>query len=156
MKITLDTNVILSSTFWFGDSSKIMEMVEKGETELILSEDIIEEYKDVLNYEEIQDKIKNKNLEMQRTVEEIITLSKIVEPKNKFDVIKEDSDDNKIIECAVEGKVDYIISQDKHLLDIKEFQGIKIITPKDFLIKKNYRDKIENQKFITSNKFIKP
>ena len=156
MKITLDTNVILSSTFWFGDSSKIMEMVEKGETELILSEDIIEEYKDVLNYEEFQDKIKNKNLEMQRTVEEIITLSKIVEPKNKFDVIKEDSDDNKIIECAVEGKVDYIISQDKHLLDIKEFQGIKIITPKDFLIKKNYRDKIENQKFITSNKFIKP
>ena len=48
MKITLDTNVILSSTFWFGDSSKIMEMVEKGGTELILSEDIIEEYKTLL------------------------------------------------------------------------------------------------------------
>jgi|SRR3989338_3625421 len=135
MKITLDTNVILSSTFWFGDSSKIMEMVEKGGTELILSEDIIEEYKNVLNYEEIQDKIKNKNLEMQRTVEEIITLSKIVEPKSKLDIIKEDPDDNKILECAVEGKVDYIISQDKHLLDIKEYKEIKIITPKDFLIK---------------------
>ena len=135
MKITLDTNVILSSTFWFGDSSKIMEMVEKGGTELILSEDIIEEHKNVLNYEEIQDKIKNKNLEMQRTVEEIITLSKIVEPKSKLDIIKEDPDDNKILECAVEGKVDYIISQDKHLLDIKEYKEIKIITPKDFLIK---------------------
>ena len=135
MKITLDTNVILSSTFWFGDSSKIMEMVEKGGTELILSEDIIEEYKNVLNYEEIQDKIKNKNLEMQRTVEEIITLSKIVEPKSKLDIIKEDPDYNKILECAVEGKVDYIISQDKHLLDIKEYKEIKIITPKDFLIK---------------------
>src|SRR3989344_2043204 len=97
MKITLDTNVILSSTFWFGDSSKIMEM--------------------------------------QRTVEEIITLSKIVEPKSKLDIIKEDPDDNKILECAVEGKVDYIISQDKHLLDIKEYKEIKIITPKDFLIK---------------------
>ena len=88
MKITLDTNVILSSTFWFCDSSKNMEMVEKGGTELILSEDIIEEYKNVLNYEEIQDKIKNKNLEMQRTVEEIITLSKIVEPKRKLDIIR--------------------------------------------------------------------
>ncbi len=57
----------------------------------------------------------------------------MVSPKEKFDVIKKDKDDNKIIDAAVEGKVDYIVSSDKHLLDLKQFKGIKIVTPKEFL-----------------------
>ncbi|MBU1198966.1 MAG: putative toxin-antitoxin system toxin component, PIN family [Nanoarchaeota archaeon] len=46
--------------------------------------------------------------------------------------MKNDPDDNKIIECALEGKADYIITQDKHLLDLK-FDKIKILTPREFL-----------------------
>ena len=57
----------------------------------------------------------------------------IVHPKSKFNVVKDDPDDDKIIEAAVEGKAEYIITQDNHLLKLKEFKGIKIVTPKDFL-----------------------
>ncbi len=53
MKITTDTNILVSSTFWAGDSLKIIEMVEKGEVELTLSKEIIEEFSEVLNYNDI-------------------------------------------------------------------------------------------------------
>jgi len=78
MKITLDTNVLISATFWKGNSDKIIEKVEKKDIELILSKDIIEEFARVLKYKEIQEKVKNKNLEMKRTVEKIISISKII------------------------------------------------------------------------------
>ncbi len=133
MKITVDTNVLISSAFWYGSSFKIIEKVENKEIELVLSREILEEFMNVLNYEEIQQKIKNKNLEMKRTVEKIISISRIVEPEQRLNVVKEDDKDNKIIECAIEGDVGYIISQDNHLLKLKEYKGIKIILPEDFL-----------------------
>ncbi len=133
MKITLDTNVLISATFWYGPSFSIIEKVENKELELFLSEDIISEFSRVLESDEIQQKIKGKNLEMKRTIEKIISISQITKPKEKLDIIKEDQEDNKIIECALEGKVSYLISQDNHLLKLKEFQGIRIINPRDFL-----------------------
>ena len=133
MKIVVDTNVLISATFWAGDSDRILEKAENKEIELVLSKEIIEEFVRVLGYEEIQQKIKDKNLEMRRTAEKIASISTIVVLLQKLDVIKEDSDDNKILECAVEGNADYIVSQDNHLLNLKEFRGIKIVTPEEFL-----------------------
>ena len=135
IKITVDTNVFISATFWLGASHKILELVEKKTIELILSKSIIKEYQDVLNYKEIQEKITNKNLEMRWYVQKIASLSRIVIPKKKILIIEVDTDDNKILECALAGNVDYIISQDRHLLDLKEFTGIEILHPEDFLKK---------------------
>ncbi|MFH1711068.1 MAG: putative toxin-antitoxin system toxin component, PIN family [Nanoarchaeota archaeon] len=133
MKITLDTNVLISSSFWHGDSDRILSRVENKEIELVLSKEIIEEFIKVLNYKEILDKIREKNLKMKRTIEKIISLSVLVEPSEKFGVIQEDPDDNIILECASEGKVDFIVSQDMHLLKLGEFQNIKIVSPEEFL-----------------------
>jgi len=133
MKITIDTNILISSTFWSGNSNKILEKVENKEIELILSKEIIEEFSKVLECKEIKDKIKDKNLEMKRTIEKIISLSTFVEPTLKFNEIKDDSTDNKILECAVEFNSEYIISYDKHLLNLKEFRNIKIVSPEEFL-----------------------
>lgn len=133
MKITVDTNILISATFWYGASYRIIEKIENKEINLILSKEIIEEFISVLNYDEIQNKIKDKNLEMKRTVEKIVSISTIIEPKQEFNIIKDDFKDNIILDCAFEGKVDYIIINDKHLLKLKEFRNIKIITPEDFL-----------------------
>ena len=133
MKITVDTNVLISSTFWNGASEKIIKKVEEKEIELVLSGEIIKEFSRVLGYKEIQDKIKNKNLEMKRDIEKVISISTIVEPQQEFNIIKEDRDDNTILECAFEGNVSYIISQDNHLLRLKEFREIKIVNPEEFL-----------------------
>ncbi len=133
MRIVADTNVLISATFWKGDSFKIIEKVENKEIELIISKEIIEEYANVLNYEEIREKVKTKSLAARFTIGAIIGMATIVQPKEKVDIIKEDSDDNKFLEAALEGKADFIIGQDNHLLKIREFKGIKILKPEEFL-----------------------
>ena len=134
MKITADTNILISATFWYGASNEILNKVERKEIELILSLEIIEEFVRILNSDEIQQKIKNKNLEMNRTVEKIIKMSTIIEPKIKLNVVKDDPSDNKFLECAKAGNVNYLVSNDKkHLLKLKEFEGIKIVSPEEFL-----------------------
>ncbi len=133
MKVTTDTNVLVSATFWTGDSYKILDMIDKGEVELVLSDDIIKEYTDVVNRDEIMKKVENKGLIISKIVDSAITNATLVEPVEKLDVVKEDINDNIIIECAIEGKVDYIVTQDEHLLDLKEFEGIKIVTPEEMM-----------------------
>lgn len=67
------------------------------------------------------------------TLHKIVSISGLVKPTKKLDIVKDDPDDNKILECAIAGKVDYIISNDEHLLKLKEFEGIPIIKPEEFL-----------------------
>lgn len=59
--------------------------------------------------------------------------SKIVAPQQKLNIIKQDPDDNVILECAIEGKAGYIVSGDRHLLALKQYRGIKIITARQFI-----------------------
>ena len=64
----------------------------------------------------------------------ILDLSKLVEPIKKLDVVKADPDDNKILEAALAGKADYVVSYDPHLTELREWAEIKIITPTNFLL----------------------
>lgn len=59
--------------------------------------------------------------------------TKLIEPKQKVDIIKDDSDDNKVVACATESSSQYIITYDKHLLKLKEYKEIKIITPEELV-----------------------
>ena len=132
IKVTLDTNVLISATFWTGDSFKIVDKIDKKKIICILSKEILLEYNKIMNSDEMIEKIKEKDLIISRVIQKMIINSKIVEPITKLDIIKEDKSDNKILECAKTGNVDYIITKDNHLLKLKEFEGIKIVTPREF------------------------
>ena len=73
--------------------------------------------------------------EAKNIIEKILLFSSLIEPKQKVDVIKDDLDDNKVIECAIESSSDYIVTYDKHLLTLKEYKGIKIMKPEEILKK---------------------
>jgi putative PIN family toxin of toxin-antitoxin system len=133
MKVTLDTNVLVSGTFWSGDSFKVLEHIEQKKIINVISQDILQEYKEVLQRKEIISKIENKNLVVSNVSKHIESNSLIVYPRNKITLMKEDSDDTIILSCAKEGKADYIITNDNHLLKLKEFEKIKIVTPSEFL-----------------------
>ncbi len=75
----------------------------------------------------------------------MISLANIVIPIRKVKAVEADPDDNMIIECAIAGNTDYIITKDHHLLDLKEFEGIKILTPEEFLKRTNQRDMPTNE-----------
>ena len=139
MKVILDTNVLVSGTFWTGNSFRILNLIDKNELSNITSKEIIKEYYEVVNSDEIIDKIEDKKLKMLKIAHKVINNSEIVEPSVKIDIIKDDPDDNKILECAIAGNVDCIVSNDKHLLKLKKFRNIPILTPDDFAEK--YFDK---------------
>ncbi|MEK6833452.1 MAG: putative toxin-antitoxin system toxin component, PIN family [Nanoarchaeota archaeon] len=134
MKIVLDTNVWLSGIFWDGEASKIIEKAEKKEIQIIISEDILSEIVNVLNREsKFQKYILNLRLSIEDLIRTILSISTLIEIKNKLDIIKADPKDNIILEIALDGRVEYIISYDNHLLNMIEFRNIKIISPGEFL-----------------------
>ena len=69
-------------------------------------------------------------------IKSIIKSLRWKEQLKKLSIIKDDLDDNKVLECAKAGKVDFIVSNDKHLLKLKNFEKIKIVSPKEFFIEK--------------------
>ena len=133
IKVVFDSNILVSATFWTGDSFTVLNQADKGVIKNFLSKEIEAEYRRVITSEEIIEKQERLRLNMQEIVERVIITSMIVIPKRKITAVKDDPDDDKIIECAVEGKVNYIITQDNHLLKLKDFEGIRIVTPKEFL-----------------------
>jgi len=134
MKVVLDTNVLVSATFWSGPSFRIMQLVDKGKLELILSKDILKEYYSVVRSNEILEKITTvQQLAIAGAIQKILLKAKIIEPKIKLNVVKADPDDNIIIEAAVEGGADVIVSQDKHLTDLVAYGNINILKPIEFL-----------------------
>ena len=128
MKVTVDTNFLISATQWdYSVAHKLLKKLILSDAKIFTTQNILDETVEVLE----RDFEYNKN-EAKNIVEKILLFAKLIEPKQKVEVIKEDPDDNKIIECAIESSSDYIITYDKHLLKLKEYKGIKIITPEEF------------------------
>jgi putative PIN family toxin of toxin-antitoxin system len=133
MRVVADTNVLVSGSLWSGDSYTLLRKAEAGEFRLLISEDILKELFKVLNYEEIRQKIAKYSLEFNPTIETIISFSEFVIIKNRLDIVKEDPSDNRVLECAQSGGAGLIVTRDKHLLKLGEFDGIKIVDPKQAL-----------------------
>jgi len=70
---------------------------------------------------------------MPKILENVLSFANIIEPQEKIKIVKDDPDDDKIIECAIASNSEYIITYDQHLLKIKEYRSIKIVTPEEML-----------------------
>ncbi|MBS3133005.1 putative toxin-antitoxin system toxin component, PIN family [Candidatus Woesearchaeota archaeon] len=128
MKVTVDTNFLISATQWdYSVAHKLLKKLILSDAEIVTTQDILDETAEVLE----RDFEYNKN-EVKNIIGKILLFAKQIKPKQKIDVIKDDPDDNKIIACAIESSSEYVITYDKHLLKLKEYKGIKIITPEEF------------------------
>ena len=129
-KLVLDTNILISALGWKGKPNEIFRKVLDEEFELIISRKQIEELKEVMNYPKFSFAEEQKS----RFITLLLNVAKVVEISNKLKVIKEDPDDDVILETAVENNADFIISGDDHLLKLKEYSNIKIVTANEFLL----------------------
>ena len=123
LRITPDTNTLISAFISEGNEYKLLKLAKLGKIKIIVSINILKEFKDVISRPKFgfsKEQIKN-------AFKQILSISEIIVPKIKIKLIKEDSEDNKILECASAGNVDYIVSGDRHLLNLKEYKNIKII-----------------------------
>ncbi|CCO08448.1 putative toxin-antitoxin system toxin component, PIN family [Desulforamulus hydrothermalis] len=129
MRITVDTNVLISALGWNGAEAAVIEMVLDSSLVLCLSAQILSEFYRVVNYP----KFGFTDEEIDGFIGRLLTNSIIVNPSQSINAVADDPDDNKIIECAVEGKAEYIISGDKHLLSLGEYKNVKILRASEFL-----------------------
>ena len=131
MRIVLDTNTLISAIGW--KDSKPREIFDGCLTEryeLMESIDLLKEFLKVIQrskFDFISEEDKKEFLIS------LMNICIITEPGDKIGVIKEDVDDNIVLECAFAGKADFIISGDEHLLKLKEYEGIKIVSSSEFL-----------------------
>lgn len=131
VKVVLDTNIYISAILFGRKPEEIRKLSQEGKIELLVSEAIIAEVAEVL-----RKKFDWESWQISQVIDEIRETAILVIPNQTLSVIKKDENDNRVLECAVEGKAHYIISGDKrHLLPLKEYQGIKILSPAEFLRK---------------------
>lgn len=129
MKIVVDTNILISALGWKGNEYTLLEKCINKKITLVISLDIIEEFRKVA----LRSKFGFTKEEVEDFTDALIETAIVVQPTEIIDIIKEDLPDNRILECAIEGKANYIVSGDKHLLNLKEFKEIKISTSSEVL-----------------------
>ena len=134
MKVVLDANVYVSALInTQGNPKRIVERWEQNQFDVLASASIIDEVGRVLRYPRIVKRHRQDEASIQRFLELLSGQAVIVEPSMVLDVIKDDLSDNRYLECAIEGKAQYIISGDKHLLELGEYQGVIILPPAAFI-----------------------
>lgn len=129
-RVVLDTNVYYSALHGReGVLARLFELgIQKRKYTIVVSPFIIAELASLLRENFLWEEEK-----IVRVVKRIVHGSDLVNPRTVPDAIREDPTDNNIVACALEGKADFIVSGDKHLLRLKEYEGIAILRPIEFL-----------------------
>lgn len=127
MKIVIDTNVLISGVFFGGAPRMILDAVVDGRIKACASLEIVSEYQEI-----VEEMINRKQGHINRNLlSPLIQKLELVQPVSNIDVCR-DPDDNKFLECAKDSGSIYIVSGDKDLLVIQTFEGIQIVTAKEF------------------------
>jgi len=131
MQVVVDTNVLISAIFFGGKPELILEAWRTGKLDLLITEEILSEYVDVLH--RISEKYPRVNIS--KIIPLITKCGILVEPQILNQIICEDPDDDKFIAAALGSLSSIIISGDKHLLDVSGYSGIEMIKPAAFVKK---------------------
>lgn len=124
LRIVFDTNVYISAALHGRQAERVLELASAQLVILLTSEAILSELE-----EKLLDKLEWPQARSTLFVETIRDLAEIVDPQMTLDVVPDDDDDNRIVECAVAGNANLIVTHDKDLLRLKAYESIGIITP---------------------------
>lgn len=128
VNVVIDTNVYLSGIIFGGTPGKVLELAKDKKIVVFTSPSILLEVADKLNK-----KLHWNEEKVETTLKAISKITEVIEPNIKLKAVKEDSSDNKVLECAVTANANYVVTGDKHLLSLKEFEGTRIVPPSEFL-----------------------
>lgn len=128
LKAVLDTNVYLSGIIFGGNPRHILDLIIQKKITAITSPAILLEIS-----QKLEQKFSWSEEQILVTIKTLAKTTTVVSPKKRLNIVKADKNDNKIIEVGIEGAANYIITGDKHLLKIKKYQNIKIVSPIEFL-----------------------
>jgi putative PIN family toxin of toxin-antitoxin system len=128
MRVVFDTNIFISVLVIPGSLAEkaILKIIEGGDI-LVISKDIIDEVLSVLSSKFSRDKEALSHVAVM-----LSELGELVKPIKKIGIFKDDPD-NRILECAIHGKADVLVTGDKAILQLRDYKGIKIISLKEYI-----------------------
>ncbi len=128
MRLILDTNVVLSALLWGGVPHRLLELASDGEVELFTSPELAAELSDILLRPHLAAKIHEQGTNAQAILTLYLEFAHVVSPLYVPRVVPNDPDDDHVIACALSAQVDLIVSGDKDLLQLREYQNVLIVT----------------------------
>ena len=135
LRAVFDANVLASAFIRpQGPSGQILrEFVEKQAFELVLSSPILAEFRRVLFYSRLRKELDCTDQEIEVRVAAVGILADLADGEIDVRAVKDDPDDDKYLAAALLGRAGFVVSGDHHLLDLREYQGIRILKPRQFL-----------------------
>jgi putative PIN family toxin of toxin-antitoxin system len=134
IRVVLDTNLFVSALLKPGSNpDRIINLVREEKVLLLISDAICDEISRVLFYPKIRRRLVASDVELQNFVKLLRTVAIVSPGSLNLPPLAADPDDTKYLICAVEGRADYIVSGDHHLTDLVIYQGIRVVTPAEFI-----------------------
>jgi uncharacterized protein len=132
MKVVFDTNVLISALITTGKPKELFQKAVQGQIQLIISKIILKEFSQISKDPRIRKYVSEDDvIAFLRIIDRV---AKITNVTSQFKAIKEDPDDDMVVRTAFDGKADYIVSGDKHLLSLRVFGKIRILTVEEMLM----------------------
>ena len=137
IRVVFDTNVFVSALLTpHSPPGRLLELALQGKMRLLISPQLLEEIERVLDYPKVKKVLQLRKIshrEIDEAVAKILRVAVLTPGKMTVSVIADDPADDKILAGAVEGQANFIITGDHHLLDLNIYQGIRIMSPTEFL-----------------------
>ena len=132
LSAVLDTNVLVSGILWRGIPFQLLKWSEKNNLIIYTGLDIMAEVYRVLHHPKFQQYIENQHASPEELFTKIASLCTIIQIIEIVKGVCSDTDDEKFLSCALSANVEVLVSGDKHLLELKQYQSIRILTARDF------------------------
>lgn len=130
--IVVDTNVYVSGLLWTGLPHDLLSAAEKGQLTLVATPAIIEEVREVLARPKFAARMSTLTTPVDELMASFLGIVQIIQEPKVVRIVRADPDDDKFIACAVAARVRWLISGDTHLLSMKQYRNIRIVTPQQF------------------------
>jgi putative PIN family toxin of toxin-antitoxin system len=128
MRLVLDTNVVVAGLLWHGTPRTLMELAFDDAVSLYSSQALVEELRHTLAYRKFTTRIARYQTSVDALVAQYAAVVSLVAPAAITPTVLRDPDDDAVLACALAAQADLIVSGDADLLDLKQFQGIRIVT----------------------------
>ena len=132
LRTVMDTNVLVSGILWRGIPFQLLRWTEEDKLRIYTSLEILGEVHGVLHYPKFQQHIDNQQASPGEFFAKIASLCTVVHVDQVVKGVCSDADDEKFLSCALAANVEILVSGDKHLLDLEQYQSVRISTAREF------------------------
>lgn len=132
LRAVIDTNVLVSGVLWRGVPFHLLRWAEGGTLIIYTSLEIMAEVHRVLNYPKFEQYIDKQKVSSGELFAKIASLCTIIQADQIVKGVCSDADDEKFLSCALTANVEVLVSGDRHLLDLKQYKSVRIVTAREF------------------------